>query len=412
MNPQYPQGYGQPAYGYPMPQYPGYPQPGMPQPGMPQPGVMPGQPYPMPVAPQPGMVPGQPMPGYPGVPGMPAPVPQAPAISHNDAEAAASSLYGAFKGIGADHSEVIKILSSHNKSQLSIIAAAYYSKYGETLESRVKKELTGNYEKLALAILHPPYKLEASLLKKAMGTKEERPDYDLISSILTSRTNVDIQQIVMAGMEYKRKKPGKAQKQKDNLMNKILKQTEEYKDFHNLCRAIFTTRREVGPANPARASGDAKDLIIAAKGIGCDAKIFISILTARSYPHIRKIAEEVEAQKKMSLKKLIYKEFTMTMEKGLATILNMATSPAHAQAYVMYRAMKGVGTDDSTLIASIAYIYDNDMLGKVKEAFKELTGKDLVKEVEKETSLNYKKLCTALLNYRGVKSTLPMNVGY
>lgn len=433
------QAYGY-SYGYSMPQYggaqTGMVPPPLPQPGMPQPGMMPHQP--MPVHPMPGQpMPGQQMPGMmqpgmmqpgmmqPGMGAMPyqavggytGPMPPQgvinPAIhqiSQADAESAATNLYGAFKGIGADHKEVIRILSSYNKIQLSAIASVYYKKYGKSLESRIKDELTGHYEELALALFNPPFRYEAAILKKAIS--KDNPDYNVISGILTSRTMADIQQIVLAGMQAKRTKPGKAPKQKKNLMQEILKATKSYEDFNKLCTAIFNTRREMTPADPTRAASDAKDLIIAAKGIGCDSRTFISIMTSRSYPQIRKIAEEVEVQRKMSLKKLIYKEFTLTMEKGLATILFMAQSPAHAQAYVMYRAMKGAGTDDPTLISSIAYIYDNDMLDKVKDAYREITGKDLIKDVEKETSLNYKKLCTALLTYKGKKHGLPMNTGY
>eukprot|EP00766_Chilomastix_caulleryi_P002771 gnl/Chilomastix_caulleri/379.p1 GENE.gnl/Chilomastix_caulleri/379~~gnl/Chilomastix_caulleri/379.p1 ORF type:complete len:227 (+),score=80.17 gnl/Chilomastix_caulleri/379:88-681(+) len=197
-------------------------------------------------------------------------------------------------------------------------------------------------------------------------------------------------------------------------MQEIIKATnlQGHESFSRLCNAILMTRRDTTPADPTRAASDAKDLVIAAKGIGCDVGPYISIMTSRSYPHILKISEEVEAQTKKPFKKLIYKEFSFEMEKALATILMMAKSPAHAQAYVMYRAMKGLGTDDSTLISCLAYIYDNDMLDKVKVAFKEIAEKDLVKEVEKETSLNYKKLCSALLNFKGKKLTTPMNTGY
>lgn len=455
---------GQPMYGYPYGyQYPyGYPQQGMPpaqpgamppqqmppQPGMPMPQYppqqyppqqYPPQPYPQqPYPPQPYPQQPYPMQQYPPQPGMmqpgmmpygqPGVAPAAAAspllvprqgpitvelrqISQADAEAAASTLYGAFKGLGANHSEVIKVLASHNKVQLNAIAQAYFMKYGSTLESRVKSELTGNYEKLALAILNPPYYMESSLLKKAILNKENI-DTTLIAGILCARTGTDIQQIVLSSMEFKRTKPGKKPKTKKNLSQEILKAIEGTGQFYNLIRALFTTRRETGPANPTRAASDAKDLIIAAKGIGCDVKTFISIMTSRSYAHIEKISQEVEAQKKQPFKKLIYHEFTGVMEIAFATLLFMAKSPAHAVAYVMYRAMKGLGTDDTTLIACIAYIYDNDLLDKVKVAFKEVAGKDLVKWVESETSLNYKKLCVSLLNYKGKKHVVKMNNGY
>eukprot|EP00766_Chilomastix_caulleryi_P006308 gnl/Chilomastix_caulleri/842.p1 GENE.gnl/Chilomastix_caulleri/842~~gnl/Chilomastix_caulleri/842.p1 ORF type:complete len:159 (+),score=51.45 gnl/Chilomastix_caulleri/842:256-732(+) len=148
------------------------------------------------------------------------------------------------------------------------------------------------------------------------------------------------------------------------------------------------------------------------KGLGTDEIVFFDIFAHRSFAHLREVAREVEVQKKKTLEKLVKSEFSRVMERALLYVLYNAKSAAHGQAYIIYRAVKGAGTRDDALIRAIAYIYDNDMLEEVKVAFREISGKDLVKYVESDTTFNYKKLCVALLNFRGKKLTAPMNVGY
>eukprot|EP00766_Chilomastix_caulleryi_P002746 gnl/Chilomastix_caulleri/376.p1 GENE.gnl/Chilomastix_caulleri/376~~gnl/Chilomastix_caulleri/376.p1 ORF type:complete len:450 (+),score=183.66 gnl/Chilomastix_caulleri/376:76-1425(+) len=416
MQPGMPQpGMAQPgmAPAYPQQMYPGTMQPGIYQPGMAQPGMY--QPVSVPVPttgyPQPGMY--QPGMTQPMIPGM-APCIGAgdtKSITYQDAEDACRRLYGAFKGVGTDNKEVIAVLSSFNKAQLNEISMVYSQKYGKNLAEALKSELTGAYEQLALAILYPPFKMEAHFVSQAIK-KKKLDDADAIGEILATRTPSDLQQIALAYQVPAFGRSKKDKKKSKSFVEFVLEGTSSHKDLNNFSRAILTRLRPTTDADPRLAAGDAKDLIIAAKGAGTDEAVFFDILAHRSYCHISKIAEEVQVQKKKSLKKLIEAEFSRVMERTLLYVLHMAQSPAHAQAYIIYRAVKGAGTRDDALIRTIAYIYDNDMLEKVKVAFREISGKDLVKYVESDTTMNYRKLCVALLNFRGKKLTVPMNVGY
>jgi len=64
-----------------------------------------------------------------------------------------SELYKAFKGAGTDDDSVIEIIGTRNNRRLQDIKTLYKQKYGETLETRVKDETSGNYRNLLIALL-------------------------------------------------------------------------------------------------------------------------------------------------------------------------------------------------------------------------------------------------------------------
>lgn len=378
-NPPQPMSYGQvgappitPGI-YMPPSLPSIPKPGVPQPGMPQTAF------------------GQ-------------------AISYNEAEDACRRLYSAFKGLGTNDREVISVLSSYNKCQLNEIAVVYNRKYGRTLASALKSEISGNYLQMALAILYQPHKMEAHFISEAIK-KKSLEDHDALVEILATRTYADLQKIAST-FQTSAFNANKKSKKTKSFNDFILDGTASKRDLHNFVKAILLGPRSTANADNMLASRDARDLIIAAKGLGTDEHVFFDIFAHRSFEHLREVAKEVQVQKKKTLEKLVKSEFSRVMERALLYILYNAKSPAYGQAYIIYRAVKGAGTRDDALIRAIAYIYDTDMLEDVKVAFKNICGKDMVKYVESDTTFNYRKLCVSLLNFRGKKLTIPMNVGY
>ena len=71
----------------------------------------------------------------------------------SDAEFMAYILRKATKGAGTRDSTLIDVICSARGSQLLQLQAAYQGMYGSRLESVIKKETSGNYEKLLVALL-------------------------------------------------------------------------------------------------------------------------------------------------------------------------------------------------------------------------------------------------------------------
>ena len=78
------------------------------------------------------------------------------------------------------------------------------------------------------------------------------------------------------------------------------------------------------------------------------------------------------------------------------TIIGLYDSPTVFDAKCLYKAMKGIGTDEDTIIEIIC-TRPNFFLKGVKQEFKNLYKEDLEKWIEKETSGDLKKILISLL---------------
>ena len=70
--------------------------------------------------------------------------------------------------------------------------------------------------------------------------------------------------------------------------------------------------------------------------------------------------------------------------------------PVEYDTDLLYKAMKGIGTNDEILIEVISF-RNFSRLTKIKQKFKEKYGKDLISEIKSETSGDYKKSLVSIL---------------
>jgi hypothetical protein len=70
-------------------------------------------------------------------------------------ECIAEILYEAMKGAGTNDGVLIDIMTQF-PYELQAVAAAYQRKYGKSLESAIKSETSGNYEKILVTLLNTP----------------------------------------------------------------------------------------------------------------------------------------------------------------------------------------------------------------------------------------------------------------
>jgi annexin A7/11 len=77
----------------------------------------------------------------------------------------------AFEGAGTDDETVIEIIGSRSNKRLGDIKAFYEKKYFETLESRIKDETSGDFEKLLISLIQCK-RDESNHVNKALAEKE------------------------------------------------------------------------------------------------------------------------------------------------------------------------------------------------------------------------------------------------
>jgi hypothetical protein len=138
---------------------------------------------------------------------------------------------------------------------------------------------------------------------------------------------------------------------------------------------------------------DAQVLRDAMKGSGTSEADIIRITTN----HTKKERQAL----KLAYKTAFGRDLIQDLSKELSghfkdTILALYDTPAEFDAKCLYKALKGVGTDEDVL-TEIICTRSSILLNEVKEKYKELYQEDIVTKIQKETSGHYKKFLTSLL---------------
>ncbi|XP_035610493.1 annexin A11-like [Oncorhynchus keta] len=384
---QMPQTQG-PGMGYPGQPMPGYPQAPSPNPSMPGYGG--------------GPAPNQPMPGYPRAPSpnpsMPGygggAMPVAPAINRGfrgsikdypgaDPLRDVEVLRKAMKGFGTDEQAIIDLLGSRSNRQRVPMLMAFKTSYGKDLVKDLKSELSGNFEKLVLAMLKTPSQLDAYELKEAI--KGAGTDEACLIEILSSRSNAEIKELNQVyKTEYKK-----------TLEDAISGDTSGH--FRRLLISLAQGNRdERETVDISVAKQDAQALYAAGENkVGTDESKFNAILCSRSKPHLRAVFHEYQQMCGRDLEKSIDREMSGDLESGMVAVVKCIKNTPAYFAERLYKSMKGAGTKDKTLIRIMVTRSEVDMLD-IRQEYVKNYGKSLYTDISGDTSGDYKKLLLKL----------------
>ena len=89
-----------------------------------------------------------------------------------------------------------------------------------------------------------------------------------------------------------------------------------------------------------------------------------------------------------------------------STLMALYRDPVEYDAYLLYKAMKGIGSDKD-VISEIICFRNFNRLSKIREKFKEMYKKDLVSELKDETSGDYQKSILYMLQNERNKNSSP-----
>jgi len=254
----------------------------------------------------------------------------------------------------------------------------FQTMYGKDLIKELKGELSGNFETLIIALMTPPDEFDAHEMKVAMkglGTDERA-----LIEILCTRTN---DQIKAASTAFKRL-------YKKDLEKELIDESSgHFKKF--LVSLAQGSRDETLPLDHKKAAEDAQVLYKAGEARwGTDEAKFNSIFATRSYAQLRLTFDEYQKISKHSMEKAIKKEMSGDLEDGMTAIVKCARDRPAFFAERLYKSMKGLGTDDQTLIRIMVSRSEIDMV-QIKDAFKNMYGQTLERFITDDTSGSYNK---------------------
>ncbi|KAI4352068.1 hypothetical protein L6164_006354 [Bauhinia variegata] len=295
----------------------------------------------------------------------------------------AINLHRAFKGFGCDTRAVINILAHRDATQRSYIQQEYRTMYSEDLLKRLASELSGKLETAVLLWMHDPAGRDAVVINESLNVAR---NLEAASEVICSRTPAQLQYL----KQIYHSKFG------IYLENAIERNTTG--DFQKLLLAYVSTPRHEGPeVNREIAEKDAKVLYKAGeKKLGTDEKTFIHLFSERSGAHLNAISSYYHDMYGHSLKKAVKNETSGVLAHALLTIVRCAENPAKYFAKVCHKAMKGMGTDDNTLIRVIVTRTEIDMQ-YIKAEYLRKYRKTLNDAVHSETSGDYRAFLLALL---------------
>uniref|UniRef100_A0A8C4KVC6 Annexin n=1 Tax=Equus asinus asinus TaxID=83772 RepID=A0A8C4KVC6_EQUAS len=269
----------------------------------------------------------------------------------------AEALYTAMKGFGSDKEAILELITSRSNRQRQEIIQSYKSLYGKDLIADLKYELTGKFERLIVGLMRPLAYCDAKEIKDAVsgiGTDEK-----CLIEILASRTNEQIHQLVAAYKDaYER-----------DLEADVIGDTSGH--FQKMLVVLLQgTREEDDVVSEDLVHQDVQDLYEAGElKWGTDEAQFIYILGNRSKQHLRLVFDEYLKTTGKPIEASIRGELSGDFEKLMLAVVKCIRSTPEYFAERLFKAMKGLGTRDNTLIRIMVSRSELDMLD-IREIFR------------------------------------------
>lgn len=299
-----------------------------------------------------------------------------------------TSLHRAFDGLGCDAAQVIAILAHRSAKHLAELKRVYYDMFQEDLSQRLKAELHYNFEKAMRLWMRDPVERDAFILRDAMKSRASR------------RTAIFIETLCLRGA------------------NELQTVAEAYSsNFHRVlqddieactegpCRKLFVlhlygNRDENADLNMDRAREEARDLYKAREmSLSLDEGTFTRILTTRNKRQLRSIFAAYKIMYGHDVHKGLKKRSGNShgeFEELVRMVTKCVSNPARFFAKSLYRSMKGLGTDNDTLIRVVTTRAEIDMVD-IKSEFLSKYKVSLDRMVASDTSGNYKQFLLAIM---------------
>ncbi|KAM3176047.1 hypothetical protein ACTXT7_007277 [Hymenolepis weldensis] len=299
------------------------------------------------------------------------------------------ALQKAMKGIGTNEQAIIDVLAFRSAAQRLEIMSTYKAQFGKDLLKELKSELSGKFEQAILWSFNDKPHVNATALFKAI----DRPgtDESMLIDVLCTATPAEIEEIKAAYLDVLERK------KKRNRDLEIDIKNDTSGDFQKLLIVLLQACRE-DSHDEAQAKTDSFDLYQAGEArSGTDESTFTRIIGNRSWKHLCKVDDFYVDHYGHNLIKAITKEASGDYKAALIRIMQTAANRDETIAEMFYNSMKGIGTNDDSLIRLLLAHSETD-LAHIKRVFEEKYGKSLADMIKGDTSGDYRKFLLAIVN--------------
>lgn len=287
------------------------------------------------------------------------------------------------KGFGTDEKAIINVLAYRSNAQRQEIKVKFKSMFGRDLISDLKSELSGHLEEVVLSLMMTPTEYDATAVHNAiqgLGTDEST-----LIEVLCTRSN---EEVVALKREYK------SAYGKDIEKDVASDTSGHFKRF--LVSLLTGARERDGAVDRERARADAQALYKAGEARwGTDESMFNQVLASRSFSHLRAVFQEYSKVSKYDLEQSISREMSGDLKTSMLTVVKCVKDKSAYFAESLYKSMKGLGTDDRTLVRVMVTRCEVDM-EEIKEKFYQNYRKHLGSFIKGDTSGDYRRILMAL----------------
>ncbi|GFR74439.1 annexin [Elysia marginata] len=367
-------------------------------------------------------------------------------MAHQDAK-----LQKTMSGVGTDDSTLIRVIISRCEIDLVDIKKVFQEKEGKSLEDLITNETSGDYQRLLLALATggPPPKPKSgkAFVEDVKHKTDEQLDEDVKLENepkqedptlvpfegFNAEADCEVLKKAMKGFEFDAKQLNKAIKglgtDEQVLVEIICSRTNDqlnkikatYKTAYNneleadvagdtsgdfkrlLIGCLQANRPEGTEFDRNKAKQDAKELHDAGENKwGTDESKFHTILVSRSYAQLRATFQEYAKIANKDIEDSIRSEMSGDLKNGMLSIVQVIRGKANYFAKTLHKAMKGLGTDDDTLVRIVASRCEVDMV-QIKEEFQKEFKQSLGMFIADDTSGDYKKMLLTLIGDEGAK---------
>jgi len=293
-------------------------------------------------------------------------------------------LRNACQGAGTDEDAIVKVIASTTNQERAIIRRLYTQKYNEDLIKRLQSELSGDFKEAAVGSFMTPTEYDAYCLGNAMkglGTNE-----GVLSEIIGSRTPQElaaIKQVYAANY-------GKP------LETVVADETSG--DYQKLLLNLLACQRSNSmQPDQIGCQNDAAALYQAGEGKwGTDEATFNRIFSTRSPAELALINQYYKQHTGKGLLGAINSEFSGDTKDLLNNVVRSNVDPYGFYAGKIHESVDGLGTNDSRLIRNVCARHAVD-LPQIKQAYIRDYGKDMLADVQGDTSGHYRQVISSLI---------------